>query len=462
MRKVDIGLTLKCLSNDGQSLSVHERPFLSLSLAVLLCFSPALLYAQQKNSVDLKRSAEAAKVKSAFEGLYVSIQNVDISRFPTVKLIIEVFDDSARVLESVDPRELTVVENGVPKQVLSIEKINITEHVPVDFMFVIDVTGTMQPHINGIRTNIKSFVESLRNRGIEYRIGLILFSDIVEQVHEPTSDVDVFLGWLAKVFASGGYDTKENALEAVKDATKIRWNPSANRVAVLITDAPYHQMGERGNGRTFFTTETAIDMLRETSVRLFAIVPPELENYRQIAESSRGAVYDIRQSFATILDQYSSRLTNLYALSYRSDKKIPGDSINVSILDDQKQELVKKVIPIVEVGRKFIIENLLFQTSSAMLADSVEELEVLIDFMKSRPNVKVRVEGHSDSRGNPKSNKVLSLARADAVKLYLIAKGMDPERITTMGYGSARPIGDNATEFGRSLNRRTEIVITAK
>ena len=155
-------------------------------------------------------------------------------------------------------------------------------------------------------------------------------------------------------------------------------------------------------------------------------------------------------------------MTNLYTIFYQGDSKVRSDSINVALLDEKKRELVRQIIPIVEVGRKFIIENLLFQTNSAMLADSVEELEVLIDFMKSRPNVKVRVEGHSDSRGNPKSNKVLSLARADAVKLYLIAKGMDPERISTIGYGSARPIGDNATEFGRSLNRRTEIVITAK
>jgi outer membrane protein OmpA-like peptidoglycan-associated protein len=173
-------------------------------------------------------------------------------------------------------------------------------------------------------------------------------------------------------------------------------------------------------------------------------------------------VYDLDQSFARILDRYSEQMTNLYTIFYQGDSKVRSDSINVALLDEKKRELVRQIIPIVEVGRKFIIENLLFQTNSAMLADSVDELEVLIDFMKSRPNVRVRVEGHSDSRGNPKSNKALSLARAEAVKLYLIAKGMDAQRITTIGYGSARPIGDNETEFGRSLNRRTEIVITAK
>ncbi len=434
--------------------------------AVLLsCLLLNVLCVAQQDTDSLakaKRSAEDARVRSSTTGLKMTIQNVDITRFPKIKLIVEMIDDSARAFETIDPKTLTVVENGVPKPVLSVEKITISERIPVDFVFIVDVTGTMQQYINGVKNNVETFVHALSARGIEYRLGLILFSDITEKVYQPTSDVKVFLSWLNTVYATGGFDEKENALEAIREATKTKWNPAANRVAVIITDAPYHQFGERGNGRSYMTTETMIEQLRENRVRLFCIVPSSLELYSQMADATRGAIFDIKRPFSAILDQYSSQLTNLYAVTYSTDSKVIRDSINVAILDDKKRELVRQIIPIVEIGRKFIIENLLFQVNSALLGDKVEELDVLIDFMKSRPAVVVRVEGHTDNTGSIRINKALSLARAESAKAYIVQRGVEPKRIQTVGLGPTRPIADNATEFGRGLNRRTEIVIIAK
>ena len=408
------------------------------------------------------KAAEQAEIKTSLEGLHLTIQNVDIGKFPLVKLIIEVADDSARAIEQVDPRTLTVVENGVSKPVLSIERIDITERIPVDFVFLVDVTGTMQAYINGVKNNIEKFVDTLRTRGIEYRLGLILFSDIIENTFPATTDVKVFLDWLNKVYASGGFDEKENALEAIGEGVKFKWNPAANRVLVLVTDAPYHQIGERGNGRTFFDTQSSIELLKESRVRLFCIASPELKEYHELSASTRGSLFDIRLPFSKILDQYSTQLTNLYAVSYRSDTKVLSDSINVSILDERKRELVKQLIPIVEIGRKFIIENLLFETNSATIAQEIEELDVLVEFMRSRPAVKVRIEGHTDNKGSVKLNKALSEARASSVREYVVRKGISANRIETMGYGPTKPIGDNETEFGRRLNRRTEILIISK
>lgn len=440
-----------------------RRPFYTAPLTIMLgVMALSLAYSQTDSVEKAKLVAEDARVKSSLDGVRMTIQNVDITKFPTIKLIVEVLDDSARKMDAIDPRTLTVVENGVQKPVISVEKVTITERIPVDFMFIVDVTGTMQAHINGVKDNIEGFVTDLRSRGIEYRLGLVLFSDFVERSYQPTSDVKEFLSWLAKAYASGGFDEKENALEAIKDVTRTKWMPSANRVAVLITDAPYHQFGEKGNGRTYMTTETIIPLLRENNVRLFAIVPPQLSEYKLIAEATRGAVFDIAQPFSRILDQYSTQLTNLYAVTYRSDSKMLRDSINVAILDEKKRELVKQIIPIVEIGRKFIIENLLFPTGSAVLPKSVDELEVLMDFMKSRPAVQVRIEGHTDNTGSLKTNKALSLARAETVKAYLVQRGVDQRRLQTLGHGPLRPIADNSTEFGRWINRRTEIIIIAK
>ncbi len=446
---------------------VSQRACITYALLCFICLLcttvPICAQTTPADSAEkIKASAEQAKLRSKLEGLSLTIQNVDISKFPLVKLIVEVYDDSNRVMETVDPSSLTVVQDGEEKPVVSIEKIDISERIPVDFVFLVDVTGTMQAYINGVKNNIEKFVEALRTRGIEYRLGLILFSDIVEEVHQPTTDVKEFLTWLNKVFASGGFDEKENALEAIREGINTRWNPAANKVLVLISDAPYHQFGEKGNGRTYWDTQSAVENMRNNKVRIFCISSPDLAGYRQLAEGTRGALYDIRQPFSRILDQYSTQLTNLYAISYRSDAKTMRDSIEVSILDERKKALVKQLIPIVEIGRKFIIENLLFPTNSAVLNTKVEELDVLIDFMSKRPSMRIRVEGHTDNVGSASLNQSLSERRAESVKAYIVKGGIDPRRVQTVGYGPTKPIASNSTEFGRSLNRRTEIVITAK
>jgi len=102
--------------------------------------------------------------------------------------------------------------------------------------------------------------------------------------------------------------------------------------------------------------------------------------------------YDIDYPFATILDNFSNQLTNLYALTYRTGEFTIPDSIEIAILSDNKRTLVRKTIPIVELGRKLILENLLFDTNSYAVSDTVGELDVLANFMKSKPHVSILIE----------------------------------------------------------------------
>lgn len=71
----------------------------------------------------------------------------------------------------------------------------------------------------------------------------------------------------------------------------------------------------------------------------------------------------------------------------------------------------------------------------------------------------LRVEGHTDNTGTTELNQDLSRRRAEAVRAALIQRGVAPSRLIAAGYGSAQPLGDNATEEGRALNRRIEVRI---
>ncbi len=448
--------------------SAAIRAILLLSAYLLLVPYTALSVPESQKNLDslqkARRLMQQAVVKSDKEEIKITIRNVDISRYPEVKIIVEAFNIYGGPLDTLTPERLTVLENNEERKVLSVEKISINERVPVDFVFVIDQTGSMDAYINAVRKKITGFTEFLLKRGIDYNIGLVLYSDRIEKAYEPTDNVRDFLRWLSIVNAFGGGDAKENLLEALEKASTLNFRPSANKVVVIITDAPYHQQGEDGKGKTKHTTESIIKLMNENDMRVFSIVPPRLEQYKDISYNTRGNVYDIDYPFSAILDNFSNQLTNLFALKYRTDLPAIPDSINIALVDQQKKKIIltRKTIPIVELGRKLIIENMLYETASARLPDEVEELEVLTQFMNNKPNVVILVEGHTDAVGSYAVNDRLSLARAESVKNYLINKGISPHRIKTRGYGERKPIASNNTALGRSLNRRTEIVIVSK
>ena len=82
--------------------------------------------------------------------------------------------------------------------------------------------------------------------------------------------------------------------------------------------------------------------------------------------------------------------------------------------------------------------------------------------LRDLPTIKVRIEGHTDSRGSGRYNQDLSTRRAASVRRYLIARGIEPARMQSEGYGEDRPIEDNRTADGRAANRRVEFVITSR
>ncbi|MBL7686262.1 MAG: OmpA family protein [Deltaproteobacteria bacterium] len=94
---------------------------------------------------------------------------------------------------------------------------------------------------------------------------------------------------------------------------------------------------------------------------------------------------------------------------------------------------------------------------STIKKDSYAILDDVASVLQKNPNIKkVRVEGHTDSIGSEGYNMKLSQKRADAVKQYLVSKGISATRLESAGYGKARPIAPNTTEEGRAKNRRTE------
>jgi outer membrane protein OmpA-like peptidoglycan-associated protein len=108
-------------------------------------------------------------------------------------------------------------------------------------------------------------------------------------------------------------------------------------------------------------------------------------------------------------------------------------------------------------------EVLFASGKSDLLPQAQDRLDqVLAVLAEQGRDTKIVVQGYTDATGSDASNVDLSRRRADSVRAYLVGHGIDPERITAEGYGSANPVADNATPENRAGNRRVEIVVRKK
>lgn len=109
-------------------------------------------------------------------------------------------------------------------------------------------------------------------------------------------------------------------------------------------------------------------------------------------------------------------------------------------------------------------QQIRFRSGSARIVSRLSWaiLRELTDVLRTHPNLRIRIEGNTDSIGNDLYNLKLSQRRAQSVKAALMRLGIDPSRMETIGYGETRPIATNATRAGRAKNRRTEFHIISE
>ncbi|HET7152263.1 MAG TPA: OmpA family protein [Candidatus Kapabacteria bacterium] len=401
-------------------------------------------------------------VRTTMEGVNLSIRNVDCTRFPEISMVLDVQSESDNV--NISKNNIEVFENNYLQHVLSLDKVVIDNKIPVDIVFVLDKTGSMKDKVAEIRQSIDSFIAKMTKQGIDYRLGLVTFSDAVESVSYMTDSEQTLNGWLDKVVAEGGGDDKENALEGLRAATNMRFRPGVNRIALLITDAECHQRGEHGDGTTDLTSESAARLMSAMDIRTFCITDTSVKNYNAIAAMTGGEVFNLSDHFDRILNNVCSQMKSYYVLRYESSKPYIPDSMYIQLYHTGESRVVAtKAIPVLEIGQKLDVDNILFQYNSAEIEpQSFSTLNRIVQMLKARPTLHIRVLGHSDSTGADEYNFRLSQQRAFAVQKYIAESGIDAHRIEPVGMGKGDPIAPNTSEDGRRLNRRTEFIITEK
>ncbi len=129
---------------------------------------------------------------------------------------------------------------------------------------------------------------------------------------------------------------------------------------------------------------------------------------------------------------------------------------------EQKAQYVTRIIELSKLssGTNILLHNVLFErTSYQLLASSLPALDQLVSVMNLYPSMIIELSGHTDNVGSAKKNMELSKSRVESAKKYLVSKGVNADRIKSVGYGSKYPVASNDGEQTRKYNRRVELRI---
>ncbi|PKN20350.1 MAG: hypothetical protein CVU71_00725 [Deltaproteobacteria bacterium HGW-Deltaproteobacteria-6] len=136
-------------------------------------------------------------------------------------------------------------------------------------------------------------------------------------------------------------------------------------------------------------------------------------------------------------------------------KPAPAAPVSAPAVVEEVKRPAAAAPEIIEKGRTTL--NVLFDTNKAIIKkNSFKDVDNLVSVMKQYPELNVVIEGHTDNVGSAAYNKKLSQKRANAVKAYMVKKGIDAKRLTAEGFGLEKPIADNKTKAGKAKNRRVE------
>lgn len=127
---------------------------------------------------------------------------------------------------------------------------------------------------------------------------------------------------------------------------------------------------------------------------------------------------------------------------------------------EQKVEVsASEMLEALNKNGSIALYGILFDTGKDTIKPESEPLlSEIVSLLKANPNLKLSVEGHTDSQGQKQFNQALSQKRAESVKKYLVKKGIAQTRLSAKGWGDTKPVESNQTEEGRAKNRRVELV----
>ncbi|MGO9264477.1 MAG: FHA domain-containing protein [Candidatus Binataceae bacterium] len=294
-----------------------------------------------------------AAAPAARADLQVTIGNPGLTHFDSdggVELDFGLTNAAGGAVGNITKDNVEVLEDGQPGKILYFRGVG--QGRPVDIVFVLDVTESMQPYIDAVKQNIIAFANDLAANNRDFRLGLVTFEDYVvsqypdcncEYRNTLTPDVQKFIGWVGALHAGGGGDIPEDQLDGLAYAATLPFRPDAQGIVILVTDAPPHVAGdgpdrEGDEAYQLHHPDKNADVTEETGAKvaalyekdgltLYAVAPPPFiaPEYEQIVQGTHGRLYNIvteENRFQELVLEIGHSIATEYSLTYRTPRPI--------------------------------------------------------------------------------------------------------------------------------------------
>ncbi len=165
--------------------------------------------------------------------------------------------------------------------------------------------------------------------------------------------------------------------------------------------------------------------------------------------------------YVSRIEPNSDRKRDVQLLRLRESIVAKPSTLSASIANPKEKLPVSsgKSFDKIEKGKAIVLNNVYFEQSSfIMQKESYPELDKVVSMLKSNPQTKIEIGGHTDNIGDNRLNLALSENRAKVILNYIVSKGIDEDRLLYKGYGGTKPVAPNDSEDNKKKNRRVEIV----
>ena len=187
------------------------------------------------------------------------------------------------------------------------------------------------------------------------------------------------------------------------------------------------------------------------------------------ATTHKGVSADIRYSSIPTGSIYGRFVDSTFSfpifgvVKYQVTAKAEGYNPRTVILDPKDlgelRKLIRNIV-LTPAGEAIRLNHLIFAQGKALIdPQSHQELDEVVEMMKDNDKIIIQLEGHTDNLGNADANLELSQKRVDAVKKYIVSRGIQKSRVKTKAFGGSQPITNGVTPEARNMNRRVELRI---
>lgn len=228
----------------------------------------------------------------------------------------------------------------------------------------------------------------------------------------------------------------------------------------LYLEAEIAQADERLSALDLETLKVDAQVARLQADRAQLLLNLQQEEVARIESEKQAALAEANEQ----IEQTQAELENTKAYAKQQEEvaSLAKQEADLAFeeIDALKRQLESLASRETADGMVMTLGDFVFDSASANIKQgAIENFTKVIEFIDGYPDRQIRVEGHTDSTGSESFNLNLSQKRAEAVRLLLMNYGIDGDRIEAIGMGESLPVADNATESGKSKNRRVDIII---